>query len=322
MSEQRQQLANNLLNILQQKKGESKGISNLSIPMKRPFTPKAELASVEEQGKLGDVEMRADLDPYISNTPLAQLGYKLFEQGKVSIQGIPFDRLQPGVEDKAKYTGSRGLFIPSEEDIDTDYERRRFEQLDKYGIKRQPIPSGGLATFNFMRDILPPKDGLNTLNHELAHAGFKYLYDNLDELSLDDGKFVVRELSRNQPGIPDQIQKKGKDIRNEEQIIDEFEYQIAKQRPDTKISKIDIFERAKLLEPISMLQSESDKDLSEFAKDIVPSNQERGPAFFNERVAEKFNEIANKELRKMNVPEKKEQLGTFGKLKQYFEGIF
>ena len=36
----------------------------------------------------------------------------------------------------------------------------------------------------------------------------------------------------------------------------------------------------------------------------------------------KLNEIAEKELRKMNVPEKQEQLGTLGKVKRYFEGIF
>ena len=105
MSEQRQQLANNLLNILQQQKGKSKGISNIKTPM-----TKQKIASMEDQAKLGDLEMRADLDPYMSLTPLAKLGNKLFEEGKVKIQGIPLDRIQPGVEDKAKYTGSRGWF--------------------------------------------------------------------------------------------------------------------------------------------------------------------------------------------------------------------
>jgi len=317
MSEQRQQLANNLLNILQQQKSKSKGISNIKTSM-----TKQKIASMEDQAKLGDLEMRADLDPYMSLTPLAKLGYKLFEEGKVNIQGIPLDRIQPGVEDKAKYTGSRGLFLPDEESIDSDFERSILGQLDKYGIERQPIPSGGLATFNFMRDILPPRDTLNTLNHELAHAGFKYLYDNLSTLSKDDGNFVLSQLSKNEPGIPDQIQKRGKDIRNEERIIDQFEYEIAKERPETKISKIDIFERAKLLEPVSLYEGATEKELAEFSKDLVPSNQEFGPAFFNERVAEKFNEIAEKELRKMNVPEKQEQLGTLGKVKRYFEGIF
>ena len=85
MSEQRQQLANNLLNILQQKKGESKGISDIPIPMRKPF------ANVEAQEKLGDVEMRADLDPYTSNSPLAKLGYKLFEDGKTRLK-FPYGR--------------------------------------------------------------------------------------------------------------------------------------------------------------------------------------------------------------------------------------
>ena len=189
MSEQRQQLANNLLNILQQKRGESKGISDIPIPMRKPF------ANVEAQEKLGDVEMRADLDPYISNSPLAKLGYKLFEEGKLSIRGIPFDRLNPSTEDKSIYYGGRGLYIKSEDAIDAPSEKRALRQLEKYGIKRKPMPEYGMATFNFMRDIMPSRDRLNTLNHELAHAGIEFLVQNMNDLSEEDQKTVKKSCS-------------------------------------------------------------------------------------------------------------------------------
>ena len=111
MSEQRQQLAKNLLNILQQKKGGSKGISDIPIPMRRPFTPKAELASVEEQSKLGDVEMRADLDPFLASNPVAKLGFKLFEDDKLGIVGVPTDKKfsDKVYEASPKYQGLRGI---------------------------------------------------------------------------------------------------------------------------------------------------------------------------------------------------------------------
>jgi hypothetical protein len=42
-----------------------------------------------EQGQdLGDVEMRADLEPYLYGNPLARLGYELYKEGKIDIQGV------------------------------------------------------------------------------------------------------------------------------------------------------------------------------------------------------------------------------------------
>ena len=261
MSEQRQQLANNLLNILQQKKGGSKGISDIPIPMRRPFTPKAELASVEEQGKLGDVEMRADLDPFISNSPLAQLGYKLFEEGKLSIRGIPFDKLSERVEDKSKYFPSRGLFIDSEEAIDSPSEKQAMEQLDKYGIKRKPIPEYGMATFNFMRDILPSRVRLGTLNHELAHGGVEFLVKNMDNLSKEDQDTVYKSL----------FFDGRRSIKNKEEgIMDAMEEEIRLKEPQTKVDNIDIFERYKSLGDNAFLidKSLSEEDQDELLKSV------------------------------------------------------
>ena len=311
MSEQRQQLANNLLNILQQR-SKSKGISDIQIPMRKPF------ANVEAQEKLGDVEMRADLDPYTSNSPLAKLGYKLFEDGKLSIRGIPFDKLSERVEDKSKYFPDRGLFIASEEAIDSQSEKQAMEQLDKYGIKRKPIPEYGMATFNFMRDILPSRVRLGTLNHELAHGGIEFLVKNMDNLSEEDQKIVKESL----------FFDGRRSIKNKEEgIMDAMEEEIRLKEPQTKIDNIDIFERYKFLGDNAFLidRSMSKEDQDELLKSVSMkiSQSINPPTRLNDRSRlRKLNEIAEKELRKMNVPEKQEQLGTLGKVKRYFEGIF
>ena len=287
MSEQRQQLANNLLNILQQKKGESKGISDIPIPMRKPF------ANVEAQEKLGDVEMRADLDPYTSNSPLAKLGYKLFEDGKLSIRGIPFDKLSERVEDKSKYFPYRGLFIASEEAIDSQSEKQAMEQLDKYGIKRKPIPEYGMATFNFMRDILPSRVRLGTLNHELAHGGIEFLVKNMDNLSEEDQKIVKESL----------FFDGRRSIKNKEEgIMDAMEEEIRLKEPQTKIDNIDIFERYKFLGDNAFLidRSMSKEDQDELLKSVSMkiSQSINPPTRLNDRSRlRKLNEIAVKELR-------------------------
>ena len=312
MSEQRQQLANNLLNILQQKRGESKGISDIPIPMRKPF------ANVEAQEKLGDVEMRADLDPYTSVSPLAKLGYKLFEDGKLSIRGIPFDRLNPSTEDKSIYYGGRGLYIKSEDAIDAPSEKRAMRQLEKYGIERKPMPEYGMATFNFMRDIMPSRDRLNTLNHELAHAGIEFLVQNMNDLSEEDQKTVKKSL----------FFDGRRSIKNKEEgIMDAMEQEIKEKNPELKIEAIDIFDRVKLLGNKAYLidQTLSEEDQDELLKEVsLRAEQVFNPAVtLNSRSRlRKLNEIAEKELRKMNVPEKQEQIGTLGKVKRYFEGIF
>ena len=41
------------------------------------------------------------------------------------------------------------------------------------------FPEYGLATFAFMRDILPPEITRRTMAHELTHAGIEYLFKNM-----------------------------------------------------------------------------------------------------------------------------------------------
>ena len=64
MSKTREKSANEILRILEglKSKKEEGGISTL--PKARPTKDQKE--ALKEQGKLGDVEMRADLDPYLS----------------------------------------------------------------------------------------------------------------------------------------------------------------------------------------------------------------------------------------------------------------
>jgi len=90
-----------------------------------------------EQGQgLGDVEMRADLEPYLYGNPLARLGYELYKEGAIKISGAPVD-----------------------------------EALDSFGLysdKKKEI-----AYVANQREDAP--NPLRILTHELSHAAIAYL---------------------------------------------------------------------------------------------------------------------------------------------------
>ena len=278
--------------------------------MKRPFTPKAELASVEEQSKLGDVEMRADLDPFLASNPVAKLGFKLFEDDKLGIVGVPTDKKfsDKVYEASPKYQGLRGIYFKDKESVDSDMESNFLKNLQKYDMNTPEFPEYGLATFAFMRDILPPEITRRTMAHELTHAGIEYLFKNMDNFSEEDKAFIrSATMFDGRRSIP-----------KEETIVDRMEYETQSKEPGAKIDFEESVERAKTLADASPMVKFVEGETPKFIEKRITSEK---PGFYTERM-KKLYELADKELRKMDVPEKKEQLGTFGKLKQYFEGIF
>ena len=315
MSEQRQQLAKNLLSILQQTQDKSKGISNIPIPMKRPkqkidSTPKANVASVESQEELGDLEMRADLDPFLASNPLAKLGFKLFEDDKLEIVGVPTDKKfsEKVYEASPKYQGLRGLYFKDKESVDSEMESNFLKNLQKYDMDTPEFPEYGLATYAFMRDILPPEVTKRTMAHELTHAGIEYLYRNMDNFSEEDKSFILGSL----------MFDGRRSIPKEELLVDRMEYETVEKEPGARIDFQKSVDRAKMLAEASPIVKFVEGKTPEFIGKRIASED---PGFRTSRM-KKLYEIAEKELRKMNVPEKQGQLGTLDKVKRYFEGIF
>ena len=309
MSEQRQQLAKNLLSILQQR-GKSKGISDIPLPMRRPSKLKKDVASVESQEELGDLEMRADLDPFLASNPLAKLGFKLFEDDKLEIVGVPTDKKfsEKVYEASPKYQGLRGLYFKDKESVDSEMESNFLKNLQKYDMDTPEFPEYGLATYAFMRDILPPEITRRTMAHELTHAGIEYLYRNMDNFSDEDQSFIQSAIMfdgrRSYP--------------MEETLVDRMESETVEKEPGARINFGEAVDRARMLAEASPIVKFVEDETPRFlAKRIVSEK----PGFRTARM-KKLYEIAEKELRKMDVPEKQGQLGTLDKVKRYFEGIF
>ena len=309
MSEQRQQLANNLLNILQQR-GKSKGISDIPLPMRRPSKLKKDVASVESQEELGDLEMRADLDPFLASNPLAKLGFKLFEDDKLEIVGVPTDKKfrEKVYEASPKYQGLRGLYFKDKESVDSESESNFLKNLQKYDMDTPEFPEYGLATYAFMRDILPPEVTKRTMAHELTHAGIEYLYRNMDNFSDEDQSFIQSAIMfdgrRSYP--------------MEETLVDRMEFETVDKEPGARINFGEAVNRANMLAESSPIVKFVEDETPRFLAKRIASEK---PGFRTARM-KKLYEIAEKELRKMDVPEKQGQLGTLDKVKRYFEGIF
>lgn len=317
MSKSQQKSAEEILRLLEgikEKKGEG-GISTL--PTRRPVDQ-------EKAGAmLGDLEFRSDIAPFLEDNPVAKLGYKLFEEGKVNLQAIPTDKgrgiddpkLEKLYEATPKYQPVRGYFFKDEDSIDSPGEVSFLNQLRKYNLDEKDIPEGGLATYAFMRDILPPEITRRTIAHELTHAGIEHIFQNLDNYSDEDKEIIKNALSfrgvRRSPP--------------EEAVIDRMEYQTEQNVPSAKIDFDNALKRIKMLtqdNPFVEYVEKDDKknkpNTPDLIKEVITSKR---PGYQRKNV-EKFYEIAEKELRKMNVPEKQGQLGFFDKVQRYFEGVF
>jgi len=122
----------------------------VDTPLPRPEGLVPQRKYTQGQG-LGDVELRADLEPYMYGNPLARLGYELFKEGKIRIGAMP--------------VGSSGLL--------GDYlspEKAKEKYNSPQGIIR------------YIQEAKLSKDGkasaLTTLVHELTHAGIDVIRAN------------------------------------------------------------------------------------------------------------------------------------------------
>ena len=132
-------------------------------PVSKPKRPKAgEL--------LGNLEMRAALEPFIANDPLGKLGYELFRRGIINVDALVFPS-----EEHGDYLGRssgvvQGTFQPSGE-----YRKAAKEVLESQkSLDTSSKPSLWYSTGRDA-DLRPGFSDMNTLSHELRHAAINYL---------------------------------------------------------------------------------------------------------------------------------------------------
>lgn len=147
-------------------------------------TPKPVARTQGEQ--LANLELRAALDPYLENNPVARLGYDVIMRGFVPSEG-PSGQIYSliggfGENDPPLYTVS-GLYRASGS-ISPERYQAILDQLKDQGVDYDP---GEQSTVYFQQSSRDDyrTGGLETLMHELSHAGFEYLRRNPELLGRD-----------------------------------------------------------------------------------------------------------------------------------------
>ena len=175
-------------------------------PVSKPKRPKAgEL--------LGNLEMRAALEPFIANDPLGKLGYELFRKGIINVDALVFPYEKYGQKVEGIGIGGRskigGEFVPSgsykvkpalealesQKSLDTSskpslwYSTGRDKKRDDDFINR---------LFGKTKDAIRPGfSDMQVLSHELRHAAMNYLKNKgLYELpkEVDGDKFHPKDF--------------------------------------------------------------------------------------------------------------------------------
>jgi hypothetical protein len=177
--------------------------------------PKSKPKRVNQSG-LADVELRADLEEYIQNDPLARLGFNLYEKGDVDVKAIiPHPRGKVGVG---------GLYTPIE-DIDKPGKLHRgFERkARRQGITKfkEDVPRINYfvgESKNFSRET-----GNLVLLHELRHHAMRHLNKKykvpLPELGREETLMDVQDYANRvqarkvKPSIPEEQKEKGAFLR-------------------------------------------------------------------------------------------------------------
>lgn len=178
-----------------------------------------EESKARKQGaQLGDLELRAELEPYLALNPLARLGYDIITRGENVGEG-PGGEMVAGIMggpegfDKYGITKSySGIMLPSRaynspKDTDTGY---RFVDTETFfSPLRDPYTAQVLEKQGIMR-LLPPEEGstvyydtgdderergmdLNTLMEELAHLGMREIQRRgaLKDVSLSSEEYLM-----------------------------------------------------------------------------------------------------------------------------------
>ena len=177
--------------------------------------PKSKPKRVNQSG-LADVELRADLEEYIQNDPLARLAFNLYEKGDVDVKAIiPHPRGKVGVG---------GLYTPIEDMDKPGRLHRGFERkARRQGITKfkEDVPRINYfvgESKNFSRET-----GNLVLLHELRHHAMRHLNKKykvpLPELGREETLMDVQDYANRiqarkvKPSIPEEQKEKGAFLR-------------------------------------------------------------------------------------------------------------
>jgi hypothetical protein len=179
--------------------------------------PKSKPKRVKHSG-LADVELRADLEEYIQNDPLARLGFNLYEKGDVDVKAIVLPARKP-VE-----VAVGGVYTPKNERRDPGSVARKFEGFaNKQGITKQNRDVAAIHYFEGDNVNYGRTEGPLTLLHELRHHAMRHLNQKykvpLPELSREESMFDAQDyVNRLQarkvkPSIREKPKEKNLEIR-------------------------------------------------------------------------------------------------------------
>ena len=155
--------------------------------------PKSKPKRVNHSG-LADVELRADLEEYIQNDPLARLGFNLYEKGDVDVKAIVLPSR------KKVEVGIGGVYTPKNERRDPGSVTRKFEGFaNKQGITKQNRNVAGIHYFEGDNVNYGRSEGPLTLLHELRHHAMRHLNAKykipLPKLSREESMFDAQDYA-------------------------------------------------------------------------------------------------------------------------------
>lgn len=143
----------------------------MEVPKRKPKT-QTERGMGEQ---LANLELRAELDPYLENNPVARLGYDVLMRGYVPGEG-PSGKMYSLVGDNKDMYDLYGFFQPKGDPSKDPYIKSLVEDLKKQGVEFDPDAGSFVYYQQTDRDNYKT-GGLETLMHELAHVGFKFMVD-------------------------------------------------------------------------------------------------------------------------------------------------
>jgi hypothetical protein len=120
------------------------------------------------QSALADVELRADLEEYIQNDPLARLGFNLYEKGDVDVKAI--------IPNPKATTSIGGLYTPVDDIRDPGILNRKFQQkAQQQGITKFRTDVPRIDYFMGESKNYSRETGNLVLLHELRHHAMRHL---------------------------------------------------------------------------------------------------------------------------------------------------
>ena len=143
----------------------------MAVPKRKPDSKTPQ--KMGEQ--LANLELRAELDPYLENNPVARLGYDVLMRGYVPGEG-PSGKMYSLVGDNKDMYNLYGFFQPKGDPSKDPSIKSIVGDLKKQGVEFDP-DAGSFVYYQQTDKDNYKTGGLETLMHELAHVGFKYMAD-------------------------------------------------------------------------------------------------------------------------------------------------